>query len=320
MINDLGGDSPRRMALSSIYFAIVWHTWYTTFGPLARCLLISTLEYKAKEGELLFHYCSPATLHAILEGKKLRFSDVLSMNDSMEFKWGAQLLKRAMGANAADDAEAFAKAKGIADWFVTAQGILEEHGLLTACCLSKRGDVLSQWRAYADNGAGFAVGFDSAAMARMPVRPLDVCYEPEKQRWHLGEAISKIIASPDAVVDGKSLMKALLIMLLDTVGFKNPAFEEEDEVRLVHHISLTRGDGVLVPTYEDSVTPPDVRFYMRGSVPTAFVDLELPGGHSAVKKIFVGPRANVEVRSLQIMLGSMGFQNIEIEKSSATYR
>jgi len=282
--------------------------------------LIPTLEYKPKDGELLYHYCSPATLHAILEGKKLRFSDVLAMNDSMEFKWGAHLLKRAMGAIAADDEDALERAKGIADWFVTAQATLEEHGLLTACCLSKRGDVLSQWRAYADNGAGYAVGFDAAALVSMPARPLEVCYDPGRQRWHLGEAMSQIIASSEASMDGKSFSKSLLIMILDTVGFKNPAFDEEDEVRLVHHISLNSAGGVLVPTYEDSAAPPDVKFYMRGAVPTAFVDLDLPGGHSAIKKIFVGPRANVEVRSLQIMLGSMGFKDIEIEKSKATYR
>lgn len=41
--------------------------------------------------------------------------------------------------------------------------MLEEHSNLFGkyiCCFSKEGDLLSQWRAYANDGKGFSIGFD----------------------------------------------------------------------------------------------------------------------------------------------------------------
>ncbi|WP_416152053.1 DUF2971 domain-containing protein [Pseudomonas sp. Bout1] len=35
-----------------------------------------------------------------------------------------------------------------------------------ATCFSKAGDVLSQWRAYADDGQGYAIGFDSKLLKK----------------------------------------------------------------------------------------------------------------------------------------------------------
>jgi DUF2971 family protein len=43
------------------------------------------------------------------------------------------------------------------------QGI-EDAGHYFVCCFSAAGDELGQWRAYADNGRGYALGFDANAL------------------------------------------------------------------------------------------------------------------------------------------------------------
>ena len=48
-------------------------------------------------------------------------------------------------------------------------------------CYSLDPDVLSQWRAYADDGRGFAIEF-SAKLMQMPAKKLRVLYDEERQR------------------------------------------------------------------------------------------------------------------------------------------
>lgn len=53
------------------------------------------------------------------------------------------------------------------------------------CCFSREGDLLSQWRAYADDGAGFSVGFTSSWLNRKhgncPMKLLEAEYDEDRQ-------------------------------------------------------------------------------------------------------------------------------------------
>lgn len=49
-------------------------------------------------------------------------------------------------------------------------------------CFSKNGDLLSQWRAYAEDGKGFSIGFDSNYIYHgLGVNINSVVYEEETQ-------------------------------------------------------------------------------------------------------------------------------------------
>ena len=45
------------------------------------------------ENQLIYHYCSAESFHAICSNKTIRLSDILSMNDSMEMQWGHDVFK-----------------------------------------------------------------------------------------------------------------------------------------------------------------------------------------------------------------------------------
>jgi hypothetical protein len=45
-------------------------------------------------------------------------------------------------------------------------------------------DVLSQWRAYADDGRGFAIGF-SPKLMQMPAKKLRVLYDEDRQLYEM---------------------------------------------------------------------------------------------------------------------------------------
>lgn len=101
--------------------------------------------------ETLYHYCSNDTLLAILSSKSVRLSSLSLSNDSMEGKLGAHILNE------------LAKADGLPNYQIerlkehttTLERIVDGLGL----CLSEEGDLLSQWRAYANDGRGVSIGF-----------------------------------------------------------------------------------------------------------------------------------------------------------------
>lgn len=110
-------------------------------------------QYFPADDELIYHYCGADTFHAICLNKKLRFSDLHSMNDYMERHWGYDIWEEAasglldsIGVSFLDEIDRVFHNSGF-------------QGLLLGSCFSKNGDVLSQWRAYADDGAGYSIGF-----------------------------------------------------------------------------------------------------------------------------------------------------------------
>lgn len=63
-----------------------------------------------------------------------------------------------------------------------------------------------------------------------------------------------------------------------------------------------------------------VQFQMRGSKPSPYIDVQLPEDNAGIREIFIGPRADVTDRELQLMLGALGFKGIALKRSEASYR
>jgi len=121
-----------------------------------------TLESK-KPPPIIYHYTDGVGLRGISESGRLWLTDIFNLNDPSElnhcFSHALKVLN-SMVANGppgskkfAEHLTAFAQQKGIqgsAHFFV--------------CSFSWCGDDLGQWRAYADNGRGYALGFDTTAL------------------------------------------------------------------------------------------------------------------------------------------------------------
>src|SRR6266446_2177088 len=111
--------------------------------------------YEPAKDELIYHYCGAASFLAICTIKKMRFSDLFSMNDFMEMHWGYSIWEKAASEILDEVGREFLDE---IDKIISVSGV---RGLLVAACFSLDGDVLSQWRAYADDGQGYAIGFDA---------------------------------------------------------------------------------------------------------------------------------------------------------------
>lgn len=192
-------------------------------------------QYFPDDDELIYHYCGADTFHAICLNKKLRFSDLHSMNDYMERHWGYDVWEEAasglldsIGKPFLDEIDRVFHTSGF-------------QGLLLASCFSKNGDVLSQWRAYADDGAGYSIGFCAKELTQMPVSLLEVLYNREEQIREMNSLIRALYEAEQSEEKkfAREFVKACYITGTDMAAYKNPAFSEEEEIRLVHLLDIT---------------------------------------------------------------------------------
>ena len=99
----------------------------------------------------LYHYCSNTNLISILSSKEILASEFSLSNDRMEGRWIREVFTQycdEKNVSASDQNELLKHL----DVVIAAAGG-------AGFCMSEEGDLLSQWRAYADGGAGVSIGF-----------------------------------------------------------------------------------------------------------------------------------------------------------------
>ena len=159
-------------------------------------------------------------------------------------------------------------------------------------CFSSSGDLLSQWRAYADDGAGFSIGFslDELSGAAMgftpgpdrylgpPMSVDQVVYDRAKQLSLIHECTKPLFYEPEYVdavaLDGVEVHFEQLMCL-----FKSDAFQEENEWRIV-----------TASTWLTSCFTDDA-FRFRATRYGIAPYLEMPFDKTAITQIVVGPRS-----------------------------
>ena len=116
------------------------------------------------------------------------------------------------------------------------EDFIARNGLSIYFCVSKDKDVLSQWRSYANDGQGVAIGFDVDFIEKhYSLYGAEVIYDKEKQYDILSQKISDSVLRNlnNAVKDRNSdeiyrKSKILVFHILqDAIMCKNPAFQEE---------------------------------------------------------------------------------------------
>ncbi len=117
----------------------------------------------------IYHYTDGAGLRGIIEAGKFWFTDIFNLNDPSELRYGLQPAMEAMQREVA---------KGVSEvgtfsrtFMEMLRGEIERVAHYFVCCFSTAGDDLGQWRAYADNGRGYAIGFDGKVLEQAFAKP-----------------------------------------------------------------------------------------------------------------------------------------------------
>ena len=111
-----------------------------------------------------YHYCSLDIFLNILKNKQIYLSDPLKMNDKLEIRWYLDKLNEDGHKEDNTDSvfERMRIRSGLEFSFDDLLNSLNSKGQrsIYISCFSQNRDLLSQWRAYANDGKGVSIGFD----------------------------------------------------------------------------------------------------------------------------------------------------------------
>lgn len=279
---------------------------------------------------ILYHYCSTDSFLKIIQGGEIWACETSLANDTMEGKWVHRLaLEYGKAQNLS------AESKG--DYLRQFDSYTDDIKAL-ALCLSEQGDMLSQWRGYASDAAGISIGFSKSSLSKLGEKKgasWDLCkveYNKKKQLKLVGPFFDKIIKAlqngaseadfrswvksgpkpskkDDAGFDMMLAMVMLSFQFMHT--FKNPAFKEEKEWRLIKSIPRAKS----LKSYKT------LKFHSKVDRIIPYLPVKLHDlGPSCIQRVILGPRNITPEHIIQGMLDSFGFIGVPVERSIATYR
>jgi len=296
---------------------------------------LSEAERQNAIGEALYHYTDGRGLKGIFENQTIWFTDYRHLNDPSELVHGMEMARDVMHfvANGADGRlglflELFADMFSQRNFSAALEFFIASF--------SKQRDDLGQWRSYADNGRGYAIGFaphlfaitdDHGLQPNEKVVVGPVLYRVDqviaRHQLAIDEAaaifLEAVTANADLIADKtiglpfmQEFARAIIAspLIWNCLTSKHPAYEHEQEVRL---IILGLRERLM----------PYIKTRLRGSeiVPYVVHDMPLRRGNN-IAEIVVGPAAPPEAeRSVHTLLTSLGVDPIPpISRSDIPYR
>lgn len=254
---------------------------------------LAALNYEPLPTEKLYHYCPSKSFWAILESRTLWLSSIQSLNDSTELRWGRQLATEALSENNNEFPSDFRFAVH------TMFAETDKNVLPLVFSLSRNGDLLSQWRAYASDGEGFAIEFDATQLSTvLPINMKEVLYRKVEQEllvrgslqsfaswWRKGDR-----ASTQAVLD------VLPEFAMDLLSLKHPSFFEEQEV-----------PGVQV----------NRRNLLGETAPYIALSIDAP---ALLTGVALGPKNASPKVEVEKKLAAVGLAGLSVTRSASPYR
>lgn len=228
----------------------------------------------------IYHYCSLDTFMAIVQNKCLRLSDLNKTNDYMEKRWAMEVINSNSPENILKEKlkEFYIDMNLNEDYWYDdgvnnhleyydreVKNVLFNNRPILITCFSKEKDLLSQWRAYGEDGKGVSIGFNYKLLKKLNInnqnikyslkRDLfvdEVMYKQKQQQECVGQLIEECIRYVKSMFE-EDLVRvsddfseyfveefdAFCEVLVDYIEhisctIKTPAFSEEKEIRIIY--------------------------------------------------------------------------------------
>jgi hypothetical protein len=246
------------------------------------------------------------------------------MNDSSEGRWLDYLVERLIHA-----------AQEWNEWRESGH-IYHDYKLFKKtffiACFSEHGDLLSQWRAYADDGRGVSAGFSFDDLA-VPTgltftnvfhrRPLGctidrVVYEEKEQ----SESLRRVFRYIDHLVRSDFarhpyMYDALIGTGRDCLSYlsrllKHPGFSEEREWRILYD-----GESDHKTIGLDGTA---LKNRLRGDTEIGYFELNFRSASQPIRDVLLGPKCTMSLGDAEQLLRNADYQGAKVRKSSIPYR
>ncbi|MBO5333005.1 MAG: DUF2971 domain-containing protein [Clostridia bacterium] len=279
---------------------------------------------------IIYHYCSVAVFQKIIETNTIWLTHARQTNDVDE---GIRYIKPLQSvvnsmSNLSDEEKSIVNS------------ILKEHKERVEFpyigCFSTKSDLLSQWRAYGDDGKGVAIGFEVGKIPHydllkkehgncgdIPIIIDEIAYDEKNNEVTFIEKIiqaclliyrktNNINHAISAGVQGLNLL---------SVFSKNVDFEEENEVRMAYfpcYFDLIANLSEL-PTI--NANKMELKFRTNRDKLISYYEFNLP--QNAIQRIVLGPKCSIDKNQLTLFLNKYSpdvRRKNGIVKSNITYR
>ena len=302
--------------------------------------------------QIVYHYCSLEVFKSIIENECLWLCDVQKSNDSQERIHFEKIMLKQIELYIESDKE-----KHYLDIVQILQSIkdailspLSSRKPIYSCSFSYNGDQLSQWRGYADDGYGVAIGFDSTVFQEnLPKENFNaVVYDYDKAEQKCIDIVKQAIntysdwekaINREVSID---VLKNYILypMVLNAVFFKSPFFHEENECRLVtadpasddnECISCFQTEDYSFSFVLPAITPNDDQKFQLSEKKFHISKHGLSGYHELsfsnikndlIKSITLGPKCSATKQEIREFLNFNNYpvDSIYVEYSKGTYR
>ena len=284
----------------------------------------------------LYHYCPTQSFSAIVSTRSIWLSSLTLANDSMEGK----LVKNALIRLAERDGLNNHGLQRLQEVATNSEIVFDGLGF----CLSEEGDLLSQWRGYADDGKGISIGFSRRYLENLTTSMLEepkpgftlqkVRYSPEEHETQVEPTyrqLRKLIddgtsknpvlkfllnpATEEEIValtrkmqdEHESLFYTLWGLFEKLYALKTSAFREEQEWRLISFLVSGLSDECL--------------FHERRNIVVPYRKFDLPLDRSQpIVEVILGPKNQTPANVIARMLKHAGFGEVIVRRSVASYR
>lgn len=272
----------------------------------------------------IYHYCDLNAFLNIIGHRKLWLSAANNLNDYNEVNWFVDKVSSGLS-------EAVTSENG--RFLQEFWGYRREYCPMPfICSFSKEGDLLSQWRAYAGDGSGVAIGFNRECFpfdGKWPATGLpgngglglrDVIYDEPTQMRVVAD-VRKFVESPteDEQVRATKYLEAATLINQYSPFCKNPAFQEEQEVRIVHSPMITGNDKGDTNVYGGISS---LKHRVSGAGLTSYFDFDFSecGDDMAMVEVVLGPKCKMSKFDIETFLSVNGYGRVPFRRSMASYR
>jgi len=266
---------------------------------------------------IIYHYCSVEAFNAIIQNKTIWLSSVYNLNDYKEIHWIKDKVFEKIEKSTTKDN--FGRFKIFEELY------LKQLPNVYIASFSQGSDLLSQWRAYANDGYGVAIGFNSDYFKNNKmIKTSKVLYDEDSQE----KQIEKILKPLDNLnVDINSLeFKKVCKKIINNINnlsakSKNQLFKEEQEVRLIHNPKIIDNKKKKKFIFKDNLSKMKFRSTCGNLIPYFELkfDKEIKNV-PAILEIIKGPKNKFINQELKIFLSINGFYNTVIKNSKSSYR
>lgn len=283
----------------------------------------------------IFHYTDGYGLVAILQSNFLWATNYKFLNDPMEVQSGVGIVSQAI--------KDLMKIKQLSmDLTIFLMDILKYDYYSTSrddlyiTCFCESGDLLSQWRAYGNQGNGYSIGFDTLGLRNVHNIHMQesntnniilgkVVYKNEKKLEIINAILEKYLDVMSSYFqyfeyhEVSRIFRPLMIKSLSRclAFFKDEAYSEENEWRAIyiHDEEETQESNNL-----------EVNFRYNGSFIVPYVALPLYGtayhcDKLAITNIIYGPTSSPShnQKSLNMLLRSEKYIHVKVNSSKINY-